>query len=234
MHTRTVVMTALMALPMSAVHAANMSTAHTANGWGLRFEASCGWGHEGSNDGVWYDSASGPHKNNLSPHPCVLSVSGIDTGFWKLNNLRVSLVELGHISNSAEWGAYERSVELANPELSRKSVYGAYGSGNAIGVSVGKAWEKPIGKLTLGIEGGLFLYHERWEETYWRLSDPEDKGHDVSSNINLTTYGGLTAQYQLGSSGVALFGEYRHYWKVMIGLAGKGADTLTTGVSIPF
>lgn len=186
-----------------------------------RVELSFGLTKYGSNDGVWYDSASGAFSNKLNPASwqAALRVPG-----WK-----VAFDWLGNASNTAEWGAYERSDELANPSLSRTSVYGGQGWGRVYGLTIGKTFDATFHGLHVGIEGGPFLYHTEWHETVWALSDPSTViMRDDTNHTNLTMYGGVSARY-----GIA-FAEYRGYYKILDGLVGRHANQFLGGVSLPF
>ena len=185
-----------------------------------RFEASIGATHYGSNNGVWYDSASGAFQNNLTPSSWLLSL--------RVPGWKASLVSLGNASNAAQWGAYERSAELADPNLSRTSIYGGNGSGSVLGLSIGKTYEHSMGSLVLGIEGGLFVYHAQWHETYWQLSDPATIGHIDVAHTLATPYAGISARYKWA------FIEARTYHKIDAGLVAHRANQITAGISIPF
>lgn len=184
-----------------------------------RLELSAGQTNYGSHDGIWYDSFY-PFNNATNVGAQVLSYS--------VPGWRYSFVHMGEASNTAQWGMHERVDEIANPALIGQPVFGGAGYGDVFGLSAGKTAEWRLRPVTIGLEGGLFLYRGEWHETYWPLDNPAARGYDHTSHINLTTYAGASARR--GN----LFAEYRVYYNIQNGLVNHSARQILLGVSVPF
>ena len=184
-----------------------------------QWEVGAGQTTYGTENGVWYDSLY-PFNNDTNVGSQIISLH--------VPGYRLSFVHLGEATNTAVWGRYELSTELANPSLSRTPQTAGSGYGDIYGLSLGKTAEWKLHQVTLGLEGGLIFYRGEWHETYWSLSDPSVKYHDDQAHFNLDVYVGAGLTYG------RFFVQYRYYPRIQNGLVNNQTRQIALGVTFPF
>jgi len=200
-----------------------------------RLELGVGSTRYGTTDGIWYQSTY-PHSNDLTGSSQFIGWSAPFAERWQALpptrfGWRAAAVHLGSFSNSAYWEpdeAFFHPGTFPRCDVVRLSdCWNGDGSGDVWGVSLGLTIERDFGGLTLGAEGGSFLYYGKWTQT-WRAPNNASSGVLQMTETHLTPYVGVNARY--GYAFVML----RGYKGVHAGLADRVLRQVVVGVSIPF
>jgi hypothetical protein len=201
----------------------------------------------------WYEGFQTNVRTRTSAFSVGLLWTPIERGRTRLG-LRAGYSDLGRVTADNAFPIYEdwsMADARVNPNCDRATLAGCtgkyHGAGKAKGFYIGPALDRDFGGLTLGVEGGLFLYRSEWVAINARAVDGAGEfippgwdqiRWDHVRNHHGTWYGGLNARWR------GLFVTWRRYSNVRAADTSKGFEyvgmtsgpvwSFMVGASLPF